>query len=132
MLGSRRSTHATIRPVGRALFSQPAPAKARAARDPSIEWFQATRGLQRIGPNMSASTFVPAKIYACCRCGARSYHRVIGRDRDGAMRPTGLYHCSGCSAVFADPRAWRDGLGDLRGDPDAGGSRRSRGLFPAT
>lgn len=28
------------------------------------------------------------------------------------MRATGLYQCSGCSVVFADPRAWREGGGD--------------------
>jgi DNA-directed RNA polymerase subunit RPC12/RpoP len=81
---------------------------------------------------MSASALVTAKIYACCRCGARSYHRMIGRDRDGAMRPTGLYRCSGCSAVFADPRAWRDGGGELRCDPDDGAAGRGRRLFPTT
>jgi hypothetical protein len=50
----------------------------------------------------------------CCRmCGATSYHRVIERDASGALRPTSLYQCSGCSVVFADPRAWREGEVDL-------------------
>lgn len=49
----------------------------------------------------------------CCRmCGATSYRHVIARDDSGAMRPTGLYQCSRCSVVFADPRAWREGGGD--------------------
>lgn len=42
-------------------------------------------------------------------CGAASYRPVIDRDGAGAMRASGLYRCSGCSVVFADPRAWRDG-----------------------
>jgi hypothetical protein len=46
----------------------------------------------------------------CCRmCGATSYRQVISRDDQGAMRHSGLYRCSGCSAVFADPKAWREG-----------------------
>lgn len=45
----------------------------------------------------------------CRMCGASSYRAVIDRDGSGAMRPTGLYRCSGCSVVFADPRAWREG-----------------------
>lgn len=28
------------------------------------------------------------------------------------MRAAGLYQCSGCSVVFADPRAWRAGEPD--------------------
>jgi hypothetical protein len=46
---------------------------------------------------------------ACRMCGATNYRRVIARDESGAMRSTGLYHCSGCSVVFTDPRAWRGG-----------------------
>ena len=45
----------------------------------------------------------------CRMCGAASYRPVIDRDWAGAMRASGLYRCSGCSVVFADPRAWRDG-----------------------
>ena len=46
----------------------------------------------------------------CCRlCGATSYRRVVDRDGSGALTPTSLYQCSGCSVVFADPKAWRDG-----------------------
>jgi hypothetical protein len=45
----------------------------------------------------------------CRMCGASSYRPVIDRDASGALRPTGLYRCSGCSVVFADPAAWRDG-----------------------
>lgn len=55
----------------------------------------------------------------CCRmCGATSYRKVVARDESGAMKSTGLYQCSGCSVVFADPRAWREGeggSGDLEG-----------------
>jgi len=49
---------------------------------------------------------------ACRLCGATSYRRVIERDDAGAMRPTGLYSCSGCSVVFANPAMWRDGGAD--------------------
>lgn len=42
-------------------------------------------------------------------CGASSYRPVIDRDPAGAMRATGLFRCCGCSVVFADPRAWREG-----------------------
>ena len=52
---------------------------------------------------------------SCRMCGATSYRRVIARDNEGAMRPTGLYQCSGCSVVFADPRAWRYGEGHETG-----------------
>ena len=44
-------------------------------------------------------------------CGATSYRKVVARDESGAMKSTGLYQCSGCSVVFADPRAWREGEG---------------------
>ncbi len=47
--------------------------------------------------------------YACRRCGARAYRPVIARDGSGALRATSGYRCTGCSLVFADPRAWRDG-----------------------
>lgn len=42
-------------------------------------------------------------------CGATSYRPVIERDASGALRPTSLFRCSGCSVVFTDPKAWRDG-----------------------
>ena len=45
----------------------------------------------------------------CRMCGATSYRQVITRDDQGVMRHSGLYRCSGCSAVFADPKAWREG-----------------------
>ncbi len=45
-------------------------------------------------------------------CGATSYRPVIARDAAGAMTRTGLYLCSGCSVVFADPKAWREGVND--------------------
>lgn len=44
-------------------------------------------------------------------CGATSYRRVIDRDGIGTLRPTGLFICSGCSVVFLDPKAWRNGEG---------------------
>ncbi len=46
-------------------------------------------------------------------CGATSYRHVIARDDSGAMKPTGLYQCSSCSVVFADPKAWREGGDDV-------------------
>lgn len=52
----------------------------------------------------------PRRPTSCCRlCGAASYRPVIARDAAGAMTHTGLYRCSGCSVVFADPKAWREG-----------------------
>lgn len=48
-------------------------------------------------------------LNSCRMCGATSYRRVIDRSDDGAMRATGRYRCSGCSVVFADPKAWREG-----------------------
>jgi hypothetical protein len=48
-------------------------------------------------------------INACRTCGATNYRRVVARDTFGHLRPTGLYQCSGCSVVFADPKAWREG-----------------------
>ena len=57
---------------------------------------------------------LPNPPHNCCRmCGATSYRHVIARDDGGAMTPTGLYQCSGCSVVFTDPKAWREGGGDL-------------------
>ncbi len=53
---------------------------------------------------------MPTGPLSCCRmCGATSYRPVIARDATGAMTRTGLYQCSGCSVVFADPKAWREG-----------------------
>ena len=51
-------------------------------------------------------------FYDCRMCGATSYRRVIDRDDTGALRPTTPFHCSGCSVVFMDPKAWRDGEGE--------------------
>lgn len=48
-------------------------------------------------------------LNACRACGATNYRRVIARDGAGDLKPTGLYQCSGCSVVFANPKAWRDG-----------------------
>lgn len=50
--------------------------------------------------------------HSCRTCGATSYRRVIARDDQGALRATELYQCSGCSVVFADPKAWREGGSD--------------------
>ena len=50
-------------------------------------------------------------------CGATSYRRVIARDEQGALRSSDLYQCSGCSVVFADPKAWRDGGADDMAPP---------------
>src|SRR5512135_1878913 len=53
---------------------------------------------------------MPTGPLSCCRmCGATSYRPVIARDAAGAMTRTGLHQCSGCSVVFADPKAWREG-----------------------
>ena len=47
--------------------------------------------------------------HSCRMCGSTNYRRVVARDAFGALRSTDLYQCSGCSVVFADPKAWRDG-----------------------
>ncbi len=61
----------------------------------------------------------PTTLLNCCRmCGATSYRPVIARDDSGAMRPSGLYQCSGCSVVFTDPKAWRES-GPEEPAPDA-------------
>lgn len=52
---------------------------------------------------------MPVPLNACRMCGATSYRRVLARDAEGKLSPNGLYQCSGCSVVFADPQAWRDG-----------------------
>lgn len=49
---------------------------------------------------------------SCRTCGATSYRRVIARNDQGALRPTEMYQCSGCSVVFAEPKAWREGGSD--------------------
>ena len=65
---------------------------------------------------------------ACRTCGATNYRRVVERDAHGHLRATGLYQCSGCSVVFANPKAWRDGGVDVvmphppRGVPNRSGS----------
>ena len=51
-------------------------------------------------------------LNACRLCGATSYRRVLARDETGVLKPNGLYQCSGCTVVFADPGAWRDGGSD--------------------
>ena len=51
----------------------------------------------------------PPSLNCCRMCGATSYRHVIARDGSGAMTPAGLYQCSGCSVVFTDPVAWREG-----------------------
>ncbi len=45
--------------------------------------------------------------YRCRLCGAASYRRLTHRGTEGVMTYSGLYQCSGCSATFADPAAWR-------------------------
>ena len=42
-------------------------------------------------------------------CGASSYRPVIQRDSRGAMRPSGMFQCSGCSFVFSNPKDWHRG-----------------------
>jgi hypothetical protein len=53
-----------------------------------------------------------APLHCCRMCGSTSYRRVLARDESGSMRATELYQCSGCSVVFADPKAWREGGAD--------------------
>ncbi len=53
----------------------------------------------------------PSSHQFCRACGASSYRAVIQRDAQGAMRPSGLYRCSGCSLTFSNPRQWQVGGG---------------------
>jgi hypothetical protein len=48
--------------------------------------------------------------YRCRLCGAASYRRLTHRGPEGVMTYSGLYRCSGCSATFADPAAWRQAV----------------------
>jgi ribosomal protein S27E len=52
--------------------------------------------------------------HRCHNCGATSYKSVIGRDEQGAMRPTGRYRCTGCDVVFSSAQTWREGAGQER------------------
>ena len=61
---------------------------------------------------------MPYPVNACRMCGATSYRHVVARDENGKLRPNGLYQCSGCSVVFADPKIWRDGGPDVQAQPD--------------
>ena len=61
---------------------------------------------------------MPCPFNACRKCGATNYRHVFSRDDTGHLRPNGLYQCSGCSVVFADPKSWRDGGPDVRPQPD--------------
>lgn len=63
-------------------------------------------------------------------CGASSYRPVLDRDAAGAMRSTGLYRCSGCSVVFADPRAWREGGADDAAPPVSPAAPAGAGAAP--
>ena len=58
--------------------------------------------------NIQCSSMSPL-VNSCRLCGATCYRRVIERDGSGALVATALYRCVGCSVVFADPKAWRDG-----------------------
>ena len=51
----------------------------------------------------------PPPAHSCRLCGASNYRRVVARDEHGAQRPIDLFQCSGCSVVFTDPKAWREG-----------------------
>ena len=55
----------------------------------------------------------PPFPHACRMCGASCYRPVIQRDSRGAMRPSGMFRCSGCSFVFSSPKDWR--MGDRGG-----------------
>ncbi len=58
--------------------------------------------------------------YSCRNCGATSYRPVIDRDASGAIRPTGMFHCSGCSVVFKDTVEWRCPSPELRSGTPSG------------
>jgi DNA-directed RNA polymerase subunit RPC12/RpoP len=70
----------------------------------------------------------------CERCGAASFKPVIGRDEDGAMKPTGEYQCVGCGLKFKDLDEWRRGPGSkgktckVPNERDNRGVRRGKGI----
>jgi hypothetical protein len=43
----------------------------------------------------------------CRNCGTTSYRSVIARDATGAMRPSGVYQCTGCRLLFTELDDWR-------------------------
>ena len=53
----------------------------------------------------------PSRHTPAACAGPRATGAVVARDDLGALRTTDLYQCSGCSVVFTDPKAWRDGDG---------------------
>jgi len=61
--------------------------------------------------NVQLMSYSPT-VHSCRMCGSSNYRRVVTRDGAGSMRATDLYQCSGCSVVFTDPKAWRDGEAD--------------------
>jgi DNA-directed RNA polymerase subunit RPC12/RpoP len=49
----------------------------------------------------------PSKaIYKCHICAAVSYQRVVRRDNNGVLQPTGQYRCTGCRNVFESLQSW--------------------------
>lgn len=48
-------------------------------------------------------------VNKCHACGATTYQQVIQRDAAGAMRPSGVYQCSGCKLLFSSVGEWRHG-----------------------
>lgn len=65
--------------------------------------------------------------YSCRNCNATSYRRIIARDERGEMRPSGMYACSGCSVVFADPEKWRkEGVASVVTKSDVAAENRAR------
>jgi hypothetical protein len=49
-----------------------------------------------------------ARVHYSCRvCGSTSYRSVFDRNDEGAIRPTSLLRCSGCTLTFRNPKEWR-------------------------
>lgn len=61
----------------------------------------------------------PTSPNCCGLCGATSYHRVVARDKSGAMKYTERLQCSGCGRECADVRDWRQGGGGGASDAAA-------------
>jgi hypothetical protein len=44
---------------------------------------------------------------SCRRCGSTSYRPVIARDEHGALKPNGVFTCTGCELQFLNINDWR-------------------------
>jgi len=65
--------------------------------------------------------------YRCRSCGASTYQRLVHRGRDGVMRYSGIYKCSGCPREFSELASWRERRLRPRGAPTGTPSNDDQG-----